>query len=284
VNLNTVLRLFFIFILSGILTACASRKIGSKHEARLHAEAKKKWGIITAKQYQVELKDIASSSLPDEPSHPLNVATIEKKYKKEASEWPVSAWAPINRDFNEGRISEATYESRHRFAGLMVFAVLNQGSNSGPTPFYGAPALFAPTTAFTPTTTASSAETRKSSYAGVPGTSFDSSSRRYSPNSLANPYGAGSPYKPDGLMNPYSQYGSPYSNKSWTNPYATQAPKLYDNQGNYMGNFSSNKYDPNSVSNPYGKFGNPYSPSSINNPYGAGNPYSNKPVYVVPQR
>ena len=33
----------------------------------------------------------------------------------------------------------------------------------------------------------------------------------YDPNSLANPYGAGSPYKPNGLLNPYSQYGSPYS-------------------------------------------------------------------------
>jgi hypothetical protein len=218
------------------------------------------------------------------------VAKIEKKYKKEASEWPVSAWAPNNRDFNEGRISEATYESRHRLAGLMVFAVLNQRSNSGPTPFYGTPPLFAPTTSFTPTTsfaptaTVGSAKTRKPPSAGAPGTSFDPSGSQYSPNSLANPYGAGSPYKADGLMNPYSQYGSPYSNKSWTNPSATQAPKLYDNQGNYMGNFSSNKYDPNSVSNPYGKFGNRYSPSSINNPYGAGNPYSNKPVYVVPQR
>ncbi len=36
----------------------------------------------------------------------------------------------------------------------------------------------------------------------------------YDPNCLNNPYGAGSPYKADGLMNPYSQYGSPYSNKS----------------------------------------------------------------------
>src|SRR5688500_17135165 len=33
---------------------------------------------------------------------------------------------------------------------------------------------------------------------------------RYDPNSLANPYGAGNPYKADGLMNPYSEYGSPF--------------------------------------------------------------------------
>ncbi len=106
----------------------------------------------------------------------------------------------------------------------------------------------------------------------------------YDPNSLANPYGAGSPYKPDGLMNPYSQYGSPYSNKSWTNPYATDAPKLYDSNGKYLGNLSSNPYDPNSTSNPYGQYGSKYSPDSINNPYGAGNPYSSTPIYVVPQQ
>jgi hypothetical protein len=107
---------------------------------------------------------------------------------------------------------------------------------------------------------------------------------RYDPNSLANPYGAGSPYKPDGLMNPYSEYGSPYSNKSWTNPYATDAPRLYDAQGNYLGRLSSNRYDPDSVSNPYGRYGSKYSPDSINNPYGAGNPYSNQPIYVVPSK
>jgi hypothetical protein len=105
---------------------------------------------------------------------------------------------------------------------------------------------------------------------------------RYDPRSLANPYGAGSPYKPNGLMNPYSQYGSQYSNKSWRNPYATDAPKLYDSSGKYLGKLSTNKYDPDSTSNPYGRYGNKYSPDSINNPYGAGNPYSNQPVYVAP--
>lgn len=105
---------------------------------------------------------------------------------------------------------------------------------------------------------------------------------KYHPDSLANPHGAGSPYKPDGLMNPYSQYGSPYSNKSWRNPYATDAPKLYDSDGNYRGKLSTNRYDPDSVSNPYGRYGSRFSPDSINNPFGAGNPYSGKPIYVVP--
>lgn len=106
----------------------------------------------------------------------------------------------------------------------------------------------------------------------------------YDADCLNNPYGAGNPYKADGLNNPYSPYGSPYSNKSWRNPYATDAPKLYDQNGNYHGRLSSNPYDADSTSNPYGRYGNPYSADSINNPYGAGNPYSNNKIYVVPSR
>jgi len=106
----------------------------------------------------------------------------------------------------------------------------------------------------------------------------------YDPRCLNNPYGAGSPYKPDGLMNPYSPYGSPYSNESHTNPYATDAPRLYDSQGQYRGRLSNNPYEPDSVANPYGQYGNPYSPNSINNPYGAGNRYNPNPIYVVPSR
>jgi hypothetical protein len=104
----------------------------------------------------------------------------------------------------------------------------------------------------------------------------------YDQDCLNNKYGAGSPYKPDGINNPYSQYGSPYSNKSANNPNATDAPKLYDEDGNYRGRLSTNKYDPDSVSNPYGRYGSKYSSESINNPYGAGNPYSDKKIYVAP--
>jgi hypothetical protein len=104
----------------------------------------------------------------------------------------------------------------------------------------------------------------------------------YDYNCLNNPYGAGSSYAPNGFMNPYSPNGSPYSNNSWTNPYATNPPKIYDQNGQYHGNFSSNPYDPNSTSNPYGRYGSPYSPDSLNNPYGAGNPYSTNRYYVVP--
>lgn len=106
----------------------------------------------------------------------------------------------------------------------------------------------------------------------------------YDYDCLNNPYGAGSPYKPDGLMNPYSEYGSPYSNKSWTNPYATDAPRIVREDGTYHGKLSTNPYDLDSISNPYGRYGNPYSPDSLNNPYGAGNPYSTNKYYVVPSQ
>lgn len=56
-------------------------------------------------------------------------------------------------------------------------------------------------------------------------------------------------------MNPYSKYGSPYSNKSWTNPYATDAPKIVGEDGSYHGRLSTNPYDPDSTSNPYGRYG-----------------------------
>ena len=105
----------------------------------------------------------------------------------------------------------------------------------------------------------------------------------YDPKSLNNPYGAGSPYKADGIKNTHSKYGSPYSNQSATNPYATEAPKLYNSDGKYLGKLSANKYDPESISNPHGTYGSPYSAKSIKNQFGAGNPYSATPIYVVPK-
>lgn len=145
--------------------------------------------------------------------------------------------------------------------------------------------LVAPPVAYSPPTNTFSSgglfgRRSSSTSFSAPTTSFG----RYDPNSLSNPYGAGSPYKADGLMNPYSQYGSKYSNKSWTNPYATDAPKLHDSSGRYLGRFSTNPYHPDSTSNPYGRYGSKYSPDSINNPYGVGNPYSTSPIFVTPQR
>ncbi|GMV51453.1 MAG: hypothetical protein L6Q34_11890 [Nitrospira sp.] len=99
------------------------------------------------------------------------------------------------------------------------------------------------------------------------------SANPYAFESTANPYGAGSPFAPNGVNNPFSPYGSPFSNQSATNPFATDAPRLYDQQGNYRGKRSANPYDPDSTSNPFGRYGSPFSPDSLNNPYGAGSPY-----------
>ena len=66
------------------------------------------------------------------------------------------------------------------------------------------------------------------------------SANPFNPDSTSNPFGAGSPFKPDGLNNPFSPYGSPFSNQSATNPYATDGPRLYDQQGQYRGKLSTN--------------------------------------------
>jgi hypothetical protein len=105
----------------------------------------------------------------------------------------------------------------------------------------------------------------------------DLRANRYDYNSLENRYGAGSPYKSDGLMNRSSRSGNRYSNDSWTNPYATNSPSLSTG-----GRLSSNRYDYDSTSNPYGQYGSRYSYDSINNRYGAGNKYQTRPLYVYP--
>jgi len=102
------------------------------------------------------------------------------------------------------------------------------------------------------------------------------SSNRYAGESTSNPYGPyGSRYSPTSIRNPYSVYGSPYSSLSPTNPYALSGPKLYGQDGQYLGRLSSNPYAWDSTSNPYGPYGSRYSPTSIRNPYSVyGSPYS----------
>jgi hypothetical protein len=92
-------------------------------------------------------------------------------------------------------------------------------------------------------------------------------------NSTNNEFGAGSPFRPNGINNSIGVYGSETSDLSARNPFARNAPKLYDSQGNYRGKLSANEFDPESISNPYGRYGSPYSPDSINNPYGAGSEF-----------
>lgn len=92
-------------------------------------------------------------------------------------------------------------------------------------------------------------------------------------DSTANPFGKGSQFVPNGINNPFSSYGSPFSNKSATNPVATEAPKLYDQQGNYRGKLSANPFDADSTGNQFGRYGSPFSPDSLTNQFGAGNPF-----------
>ena len=99
------------------------------------------------------------------------------------------------------------------------------------------------------------------------------SANEFDSSSVANPFGAGSPFSPNSVTNEVGPYGSPFSNQSSTNPFATDAPRLYDQQGNYRGKLSTNQFDPDSTSNPFGRYGNPLSPDSLNNQFGAGNPF-----------
>lgn len=66
------------------------------------------------------------------------------------------------------------------------------------------------------------------------------SANAYQQNSTANPFGAGSPFAPNGINNTFSPYGSPFSKQSARNPFATDAPRLYDQQGHYRGKLSAN--------------------------------------------
>ena len=91
--------------------------------------------------------------------------------------------------------------------------------------------------------------------------------------STSNPFGKGSPFAPNSINNTFGPYGSPFSNTSATNPFATDAPRLYDQQGNYRGKLSANPYDPDSTSNQFGRYGSPFSSESLNNQFGAGSPF-----------
>ena len=96
------------------------------------------------------------------------------------------------------------------------------------------------------------------------------SANPYNPDSTSNPFGAGSPFKADGINNHFSPYGNPYSNQSATNPYATDAPRLLARLSCSSGlsgssgwfSDSANKSDQINQINEIDQF----------RPYGAGNP------------
>src|SRR3990172_12777045 len=99
------------------------------------------------------------------------------------------------------------------------------------------------------------------------------SANRFDFNSTSNPFGKGSSFNYNSINNQFGKYGSPFSNRSVNNPFATNAPKLYYSQLNYRGKLSSNPFDPDSISNSFGRYGSKFSPDSIKNEFGAGSPF-----------
>src|SRR5262245_43456319 len=94
----------------------------------------------------------------------------------------------------------------------------------------------------------------------------DLSANELNPNSIFNDVSAYGSLSPTSPRNSVGVYGSPVSPYSATNPLAVDAPRLYDQDGNYRGKLSTNPLDPESVSNPLGRYGSQLSPDSLNNP------------------
>lgn len=269
-------RTVCLFILLFGIVSCVQNKPKSREEAIAKMEAGIRHGILTKDDEALTLSNIAYSDLPTLSDKPINLKAIDDKAASDASK--MSGVAELNQMYNRGAITRsklnamvahqlqvhALEENNQRIKRAQVAMAIAGGLNAAAAGFNAQQPTTYPT------------------YHPAPISS--SNTNRFDPNSLSNPYGAGSPYKQDGLMNPYSQYGSQYSNTSWRNPYATNAPKIVSDKGKYHGRLSTNKYDPDSTSNPYGRYGSKYSSDSINNPYGAGSPYSGTKYYVVPQQ
>ena len=80
------------------------------------------------------------------------------------------------------------------------------------------------------------------------------STNRVASDSTSNPVGQyGSTVSSTSINNPVGQFGSSVSSSSARNPLATDAPKLYSQDGKYLGKVSSNTLDPDSISNPVGR-------------------------------
>ena len=57
------------------------------------------------------------------------------------------------------------------------------------------------------------------------------SANQYDPDSSSNAFGKGSPFAPNGINNPFSPYGSPFSNTSATNRRGGASPRVRDRSG-----------------------------------------------------
>jgi len=151
-------------------------------------------------------------------------------------------------------------------AGVAAKSYSNAAANNPQSTYY-----VPQQTAYLPTPPATS--TYNSGYGTGPTYLGRLSANQYAADSTSNPYGQyGSRYSSTSINNTYSQPGMAARSQ-----YSTGGPKLYGNDGQFLGNLNSNQYDPNSVSNPYGQYGSKYSSTSINNQYSQyGSPYSSQ--------
>ena len=74
----------------------------------------------------------------------------------------------------------------------------------------------------------------------------DLSENDLNPDSIFNDIGAYGALSPTSPRNSIGLYGSPVSPYSANNPMAIDAPRLYDQDGNYRGRLSTNPLDPDS--------------------------------------
>ena len=91
---------------------------------------------------------------------------------------------------------------------------------------------------------------------------------QFDPDSVNNPFGHyGSEFGQYSIHNKFGRYGNEYSQYSATNPYTLHAPKLYDQNGVYLGKLSANKFDPDSITNEFGRYGNKFGANTVWNRY-----------------
>lgn len=131
------MKIYLVFgLVSLALLGCGGEAmVKSKYEARVHADEKKRVGLMTNERHQEEVKRIAASKLPEKP-----VATVDKKAIGERYSASVkgSDSAAATRAYNSGRISKAEYNQylskvrREKYA-LMAAAIGAGLSASSPT-------------------------------------------------------------------------------------------------------------------------------------------------------
>lgn len=68
-----------------------------------------------------------------------------------------------------------------------------------------------------------------------------------------------------------------------TRSYSPKSPRIYSEDGTYLGELSQNRYSPDSINNRFGKYGSRYSQDSINNRWGPYGRYSTQQIWVYPR-